>query len=47
MYLQIYRYIFTPPKKKNNDIFYATDLSSSSSDSPVIRLMPNWSINFW
>ena len=45
MHLQIYRYISTP--KKNNDIFYATDYSSSLSESPVIRLMPNWSTNFW
>lgn len=39
MHLQIYKYISTPPK--NNDIFYATDYSSSSSESPVTKFMPN------
>ena len=27
--------------RKYNDIFYATDYSSSSSESPVTKFMPN------
>ena len=37
----------TASPKKIMIFFYATDYSSSSSESPVIRLMPNWSTNFW